>query len=223
MTLQELIRRFRALSHDRRASPFWADEDLMDWLNDAQAQACVRARLIREDARREVCRIGLSPARHTYALHPSVFEIIHLRLVPLVPEGRTRHVRLVSRELLDAEQPDWRDDERPASRAIQDDTSLRVVGAIQEGDALMLECYRLPLEPMQSMSDEPEIHPAHHEHLIQWALHKAFSVPDAEGFDPARSALAEQAFTAYFGPLPGSDMRRITREDVGHYTRAILQ
>ena len=69
---------------------------------------------------------------------------------------------------------------------------------------------------------EPEIHQAHHEHLIQWALHRAFSVPDSELFDPDRARLAEEEFTAYFGPLPDSDMRRKTREDVQHYVRGYL-
>ena len=65
-------------------------------------------------------------------------------------------------------------------------------------------------------------HKAHHEHLIDWALHRAFSVPDAEAFDPQRAALAEQAFTEYFGPLPDSDLRRITRHDVVHHNTVYL-
>ena len=54
------------------------------------------------------------------------------------------------------------------------------------------------------------------------ALHKAFSVPDSELFDPNRAALSERAFASYFGRLPDSDMRRITREDVAHHNEAIL-
>ena len=65
-------------------------------------------------------------------------------------------------------------------------------------------------------------HKAHHEHLIDWALHRAFSVPDSEMFDANRAAQAEEAFTAYFGPLPDSDMRRITRHDVVHHNTVYL-
>lgn len=81
---------------------------------------------------------------------------------------------------------------------------------------LTIEAYRLPAKVMSAPGHEPEIHEASHEHLIQWALHKAFSVPDSEAFDPQRATKAEDAFTAYFGPLPDSDMRRITREDTPH-------
>ncbi|RPP87255.1 hypothetical protein IPC1125_34030, partial [Pseudomonas aeruginosa] len=57
-------------------------------------------------------------------------------------------------------------------------------------------------------------------HLVQWALHRGFSIPDMESFDPNRAALAEAAFTAYFGERPDSDLRRITREDVPHHVEA---
>ncbi len=221
MTLADMIRRFRVLAKDAFMPYRAQDVDVTDWLNDAQAQACVRGRLIREDALPEVCRIALTPGQHTYPLHASAYEIIDLRLLP-ASGGRSRPMRLVSRELLNAEQPEWRDDTCPATQAIQDDTSIRVVGGFQAGDVLALECYRLPVQPMQDESEEPEIHQAHHEHLIQWALHKAFSIPDSELFDPGRAALAEEAFTAYFGPLPDSDMRRATRTDVVHHNRAIL-
>ena len=106
--------------------------------------------------------------------------------------------------------------------AIQTDTGLRMVGVVEDGDVLELEGYRLPLKKLENDGDKPEIHEAHHEHLIQWALHKAFSVPDSELFDPDRSALSERAFTDYFGLLPDSGMRRETRQDVQHYVRGYM-
>ncbi len=214
MTLEELIRRFRSLSKDQSEPYLWPDEDVTDWLNDAQAQACVRGRLIREDANSLMCRIALDPAKHTYPLHKSVYEIIHLRLIPLVGKPRTMHLK--SREWLDAQAPDWRDLDQPACWAIQNDTTVRVVGQIIAGDVLELECYRLPMKLMAVPTDKPEIHQAHHEHMIQWALHKAFSIPDADTFDSTRETAAETAFTSYFGPLPDSDLRRTTRTDQVH-------
>ena len=215
MTLEDLIHRFRVLSLDNVTPPFWADEDVIDWLNEAQNEACIRARLIREDEMEAVCSIALTPGTHTYALNPLVYEIIGLWIKPA--SGRKRPVKLRSREWLDHHLPEWRDCTRPAEIAIQDDTTVRIVGAVEAGDTLELECYRLPLRPMANDTNKPEIHTMHHAHLIDWALHRAFSVPDAETFDPNRAALAEQAFTRYFGPLPDSDMRRITRHDQQHH------
>ena len=161
----------------------------------------------------------LTAGQHTYALHPAAYELIDLWIEGA--DGR-RQVKLKSREWLQANVHNWRSLDQPACMAIQDDTTIRLVGTVATGETLVMECYRLPINQMLQETDEPEIHVAHHEHLIDWALHKAFSVTDAEALDKDRAALAERAFTSYFGTLPDSDMRRITREDVTHHNEAIL-
>jgi hypothetical protein len=218
MTLEELIQGFRLLADDR-VEPYRAEDvDVARWLNDAQRQACLRGRLLVAEGDPAMCRIELNTGQSVYPLHRAIYEIIHLRLVPAA--GRSRQVSLKSREWLDAEMPEWRDCPRPASIAIQTDTGLRVVGSFDPGDVLELEAYRLPLKSLANEMDKPEINGAHHEHLIQWALHRAFSVPDSEIFDPNRAKDAEREFTAYFGPLPDSDLRRETRHDVPHVNKA---
>jgi len=221
VTLEELIRRFRTLAVDKVQPYLFADEDVIDWLNDAQRQACIRGRLLREDANPAVCEIALTPGQRTYPLHKSVYEIINARIVPGNGD-RARTVFLASREWMDENMPDWRDEQGQAEFAIQDDTSIRVVGVITTGDKLVIECYRTPLKMLANDTDKPEIHEAHHEYLIQWALHKAFSVVDADTFDPQRSDRSEAAFTNYFGRMPDSDLRRMTREDVPHHNAPIL-
>ena len=222
MTLEDLIRRFRALARDTIEPYRWSDENVTDWLNDAQEQACVRGRLIADDSTPEVCRIELEPGKRGYKLHKAVHEIISLRHVSAI-EVVSWRVHLVSREWLDAEMPRWRDEEPSrAAYAIQDDTSIRIVGSIDVGDALHLDCYRLPLSKLENDMDEPEIASAHHEYLIHWALHKAYSVPDSEGFDANRSSQSEREFSAYFGPRPSSNLRRNSRHDVQHYIRGVL-
>lgn len=216
-----MIRRFRVAARDTVEPFLFPTEDVTDWLNDAQDQACVRGRLLREDALPEMCRIVLEAGKRTYKLHEAAYEIINLRILP-ANGGCSHPVTLKSREWLDNELPGWRDDTQPARFAIQDDTTIRLVGKITEGDVLALECYRLPIKRLRSEMDKPEIHVAHHPHLIQWALHRAFSVPDAETFDQKRADLAEIAFTEYFGPLPDADMRRITRHDVAHHNATFL-
>lgn len=221
MTLEDLIRRFRTMAMDKAHPYLFADEDVIDWLNDAQRQACIRARLLREDANPAVCEIALAPGQRTYPLHKAVYELINARIVP-AGGGRARTVFLASREWMDENLPDWRDEQGLAEFAIQDDTSIRVVGSITAGDKMVIECYRTPLKALANDIDKPEIHEAHHEHLIQWALHKGFSVPDSETFDQQRAERAEDMFARYFGPLPDSDLRRATRVDVVHHNAAVL-
>ena len=221
MTLEDLIRRFRTLAVDKVQPYLFADEDVTDWLNDAQRQACIRGRLLREDANPAVCEIALTPGQRTYPLHKAVYEIINARIVPSNGD-RARVVFLASREWMDANLPDWRAEQGMAEFVIQDDTSIRVVGAVTAGDKLAIECYRTPLKLLANDTDKPEIHEAHHEHLIQWALHKAFSVVDADTFDPQRSDRSEAAFTNYFGRMPDSDLRRLTRADVPHHNAPVF-
>ena len=220
MTLEELIQRFRVLANDRANPPFWTDEEIAGWLSDGQAQACIRGRLLREDANPAVCVIALAPGQHTYLLHKTVYELIDVRYVPMA--GKPRALFRVTREWLDNERPDWREDEYEPRYVIQDERSIRVVGKINTGDAIRIECYRLPMKALESDADKPEIHEAHHVHLIQWALKVAFSVVDADAFDPQRSEKAEAEFTRYFGPLPDADMRRETRWDVPHHNEAVM-
>lgn len=224
MTLQELIRRFRVSTRDTKLPYLFPDEDVTDWLNDALEQACIRGRLIRDDSTTAVTRIALTSGTHTYSLHESAYELISLRLLRLSGD-KPITLKLQSREWMDRNQPEWRDETRNVSdtrTVIQDDTSLRVVGVITTGDVLDLECYRLPLDPLATDVDEPEIHRSHHLHLIQWALHRAYSIPDVEVFDPNRAEQAERAFTRYFGLLPNADMRRMTREDTDHASESVL-
>lgn len=230
MTLADLIRRFRVLAEDKVKPYLWSDEDITDWLNDAQAQAAVRGRLLVEDANPAICEVAVVAGRHTYKLHPTVYELVRTGFRPAAAGGRPCKFSLKSREWLDANYPEWRDADdwqytRDGQRyLVQNDTSVRIVPIPGEDGMLTIEAYRLPLKKLTADNDtaSPEIHTAHHEHLIQWALHRAFGIPDSEVYDPVRAEKAERAFTAYFGPLPDSDMRRITREDVPHHNEAIL-
>lgn len=218
------------MSGDRHLPYLWDDADIVSWLNDGEIEACIRGRLIREDADPVVCRIALDPSIRAYALHPAVYEIINLRILSSSSD-RPRGVALKSREWLDEHYPDWRDMPRPSEWAVQDDTKLVMVGQIAAGEVLALECYRLPLAPMSLPDplnplvvarDTPEIHQAHHERLIDWALHRAYSIVDAETFDPARAGLAEGEFTRYFGLRPDCDLRRACREDILPHTYLFL-
>lgn len=221
MNLPELIRRFRVMANDRQEPFLWDDQDVIAWLNDAQAQACIRGRLILEDTNPDICDITLTPGLQVYSLHPSVYELVIVMMRPAT--GSAYRLNLVSREWLDANEPEWRTDTNPARYVIQGEKSLRVVGDFETGATLLIECYRTPAAVMALPSpldpdivSAPEIHQAHHEHLIDWALYRAYSIPDTETLDPQRAALAENAFTRYFGPLPDNNMRRATRHDVVH-------
>ena len=217
MQLLDLISRFRTLANDKVEPYFIDDASVIDWLNDAVSEACIRGRLLHESQNNDVCKIDVTTGIANYALHDSLYELSRIWFEPS-NGARGTYLALMSAENLDRRYRDdnWKLKQGTPQFAIQDDTGIRLVPIPDVDGELQLEGYRVPLSPMQNDTDIPEINQIHHVQLIQWVLHQAFKVPDVEFFDPNRSALAEQEFTNYFGPRPDSDLRRITREDIPH-------
>lgn len=212
MTLDQLICQFRVDADDLEKPVAFKDEWVAGWFTEAVAEAAVRGRLIMEAANPSICQIPVQLGKAVYSLHPSLYEVVHLRF-KATDAMRSEDVRLKTREELDRICPHWRDRDDRIEFAIQDDTQIQLVGIPKTDGVLFIEGYRLPLKPLVNGSDKPEINGIHHYHLVNWVLHRAFSKPDGETFDPNRAARAEAAFTAYFGDRPDSDLRRSTRHD----------
>ena len=223
MKLSELLRQFRVDSNDKVEPFFNEDIDVITWLNAAVSEACIRGRLLHESQDLDICNITVTTGNSQYQLHPSLYELTYIWFQP--DDGsRGLYLSLVSPESLDQHyvNENWRRLQGKPKFAVQDDTRIRLVPSPEQDGVLQLEGYRIPIVDMENDDDEPEINKTHHCYLINWALHKAYSIPDSEFFDPNRSALAEQAFTDYFGPRPDSDLRRMTREDTPHVVQPFL-
>jgi len=220
VNLAQLRAQFRYLADDRAGGHQADDAQLAFWLNEAQQQACLRARLLFEEENASVCTIALIGGQRRYALHPAVLEIG--RLWHVEAGGRKTRVDLASRGWLDRNMPDWHESSSAPPRfAVQDDTRLRLVGGFATGDAVQLHCWRLPLQEMVQDSDVPEIHAAHHAWLIDWALYRYYSVPDTEAIDPRREQQALARFERHFGTEPMADLKRSTRFDAPQGTVAM--
>lgn len=216
MTLEQLIARFRIEADDLATPYLWQRDWLAMWFSEAQDEAAVRARLLLDDFTGAVTQIEVTADVDAYKLHPKVIEIVRLGFKPEGDE-RATGIDLVTRERLDRDYCDWRT--RPAGDvrwAMQADTRLRLGPVPSRGGVLHMEVYRLPLKPLVNDSDKPEIHEAHHNHLVQWALYRAFSRPDADTHDPGRAEKAYAEFERYFGRSPDADLRRSTRHDLPH-------
>lgn len=216
-----LIAAYRVAAQDTERPYLVSDDQALEWLSEAEGEAAVRMRLLHESASAAVCEIDVASGTATYDLHESLYELTH---VAFRLDGATERtsVRLVSTGWLDQNVPCWRDETGTPLYAVQYETSIRLVPEPDAAGTLLLEGYRLPLTPMTDGEHEPEIHKAHHRYLVDWALYRTWGVPDSElqADDKATAALAR--FTAYFGPRPDANLRRITREDVEHHNVAHL-
>jgi len=217
MTRNDLVREFRIATQDQVAPYLWDTADIVRWLEEAEREACVRRRLLHESALPDVCQIVIAPGVAVYPLHPKLYELDH---IGFKEEGDTRRrpIEQVSTGYLDNTVPEWRDRAGCPRYAVQGDTTLRLVPTPDQAGTLFLEGYRLPLEVAGATTFE--IHQAHHRNLLDWALFRAFSVPDADTLDLNRSEVAEKAFAEYFGDRPDSDLRRLTRTDLDQHNVA---
>lgn len=215
MHREALRRRVRLLAQDTATPYLWQDEDIDDWLNEAQQEAAIRARLLRATPQSHpaLCEFSLTAGESAVTVPDALYEISHQEWA----EGSERRpLKLVSREWMDTTLPGWR--AMPAADPdylVQDRQQLEVVPPPIADGSVRIEGYRLP-EPMQADNDEPRIPLAHHIHLVQWALHVGYSLPDAETFNPGKSQAAEAEFTRYFGARPDADLRADTRNDETH-------
>ena len=220
MILEQLQASFYEDAHDKEARKFWSLDVVASHLSEAQQEAAIRGRLLYFDD--EFGEVATTAGTASYRLDQRIFEIVH---ASWAPAGTTRFDRLyiASVEEMDSRCSDWRSERshRP-EYLIHMDTQVRLPGVQTRDGTLKLEGYRLPLKPLTQPTDKPEINVAHHRHLVNWALYRAFSKVDAECFDPNRAAIAYAAFERYFGLRPDSNLNKWTRTDLPHHNAAIL-
>ena len=214
MTLAEMIQRCRIESNDTETPYFVSDDAYKIWLNDALVEASIRGRLIYEKTDKAITELHYQPHQSTAPFSPLFFEFEqvaikisdnHYMAIPLLSPDEV--IRKYGENFISP-------DGLPIC-AVQEDTAIRLFPTSAMPLTIKVQGYRLA-KPLANDEDEPEIHTTHHRHLCDYALMKAFSVPDAELFDPNRAALAEKYFNDYFGLPKDSDFRRLTREDKPH-------
>lgn len=221
MNLEVLVKRFREDADDNIEAYLFDTPWIVERLNDAENEACIRARLIHESSNVDVCQIAVVAGTAVYPLHASLYEIDHLAFRESGSIDRCT-LKIHSTEWLDDNVSGWRDLEGNPEYAVQTDSRLRLVPKPNAAGTLLLEGYRTPLTAMEADEDEPEINKLHHRHLVQWALFCAFNNPDVDFYDPNRAAIAEKEFEQYFGKRPDSDLRRSVREDEPQHVVAFM-
>jgi hypothetical protein len=202
MTLLDLIAHYRALADDR-VKPYFIEDGLLTFFaNEAQDQACRRARLI-VDASSDFLTIEVEPGEPLVVLDRRVLDVLR---GDAEHDERYTFLPPVSVAFMDSHYGQWQSDEGMPQQIITNwqTGAIRLHPAPNVPIQLRLQVVRLPLAPMQADTDEPEIRPEHHPALVQWMLHRGFSIPDSEQFDPGRAALALQQFQNEFGELHGA-------------------
>lgn len=196
MNLGELRARFRKEIRDNVKPYFFDDETVDAWINEAQDEACRRALLI-VDSTSDAASVSLSAGDIGADLDPSVIFIRRAKILgagnPLVPK--------VARSM-DEEMPAWEESIASTPLVFVPDWQrdyFRVWPPTRDDITIKMTVVRTALAPMVGDKDAPEIKGTYHVHLLDWAKHKAFAVPDMDAYDPKKSAAHEAAFVRNFG------------------------
>lgn len=215
MNLGELRDKFRADTGDTTVPYFWSDDTVARYLNEAETEAAIRAKLIRDTDELDVVLVESS-----LKLPEGLFDIQYAEL--RAADGTSYEIQGSSRDVLNIDKPGWRTTAERPENYIHDDRTLTLDSLPDADYTLYIEFFRTPAEAMEEDEDEPEIHPIHHDGLLQWAFHLAYSVPDADMFNPERAKQAEEEFIRMFGRRPTADLRRRQNANRPHRNRCHL-
>lgn len=216
MTLKELIAAFRVRAGDNVAPYQFSDEEITVFLNQADAEAAERALLIHDETTDAVCDVTLAADTATLSLHASILKIERATL----SDGVTK-LEVKSREQLDREWPDWETATGTPQYLIENgDGTATVVPIPTEADTASLVVKRLPLTEMAAEADTPEIPVRWHYKMLDWALHLAYSMPDADTFDKQKADKHESAFERSFGERIDANAQRKKRDQKPHIIKS---
>lgn len=212
MLLSELITLFRN-EVDDTAEPFlWSDEEAVEFANDAQNEACRRARLIVDSSTTAVCQIAVVAAAALVTLDPRVLFVRRARFATLLPLKR------MNMQDMEAYNPHWMDAAPNVPRVFVPDyeTGKLLLWPTPDANAtLLMTVVRDPLVEMDSQDDTPEISPRYHRSLRFWMMVRAYGKQDAEANDPKKEANALALFEQEFGRKSSAiDEAWIEREQV---------
>ena len=197
MNFEDIKAEARRLADDNDSQKYlWSDAEWLAWANEAQDEACRRARLIVDSTTAACCQITLANATATYDIDDRVLFIRRAKLT-----GRAPVLGRVSYRDLDREIPGWESETGEPRGYIpdMDDRKFRPYPIPNASGTVTLTVIRLPLYCMETIQDEPEIRPHLHRKLIPWMLYRAYSKQDAETRDEKKAAMWLAEFEAEFG------------------------
>lgn len=205
MSFDELLEAFYSDVNDSAIPHLTSKANVSRYLNEAEEEACIRANLLFDQTTPAVCEIAITAGTSVYKIHTAILNITKAYFMST--GGTEVELCIIDRLELDRRSKGWRRETGEPRYLIQDDTRIQLGCIPSTAGTLRIECYRLPLKKIED-ADKPEIHRAHHRHLVKWVSHRAYATPDSELFDPTRSARSLAEFEKEFGYHPSAHLKR---------------
>jgi hypothetical protein len=212
--LKGLLAVTREWLDDQEKPYLWETASLARAVNNAVREACLRARLLKDDAISlpELCRITVRAGQPRVRFAPEI-------LVPRSGRMESGGCRLwaLPAESMDRLRPHWDDDTTNTGSqpefAVMDlaQKTLHLYPTPATADTLLLRVWRMPLEKerMRNPQDTPVIKLPDDQELCHWACYEALLNPDAELSNPVKAGDHLAMFEQRFGSRPSlHDMAR---------------
>jgi hypothetical protein len=193
----------------------WDDASINRYLNNAVREACIRARLLKDDADSQpsFCTIAVIAGQARYSYIP---EILVIRSGAIIG-GNLPKLWALTAESMDRQEPGWDTNQNASSMSprymVMDLTqkSFRLSPTPTVNASLRLRVWRMPLSSELMTGDDiaPVIQIPDPEELLHWAAYEAYLKKDSETFDATRAAQHLAMFEQRFGSRPSlEDMAR---------------
>lgn len=206
VNLGDLRAATRAVLNDIVEPYLWQDDFIDHALNNAVREACIRARLLKDDemTQPKLCQYTVQPNQPLIAFDPTI-------LVPRSGRMASGYHKLwaLTAESMDRVRPCWENSmETPGCPRFMimdlSQKTIRLHPTPEIADTLNLRVWRMPqpTELMQADADTPVIQIPDAEELKHWAAYEAYLSPDGESAHTERAQLHLAYFEQRFGARP---------------------
>ncbi len=195
MNAGDLLQHFRYEVDDLEDPYLWSDDEVFEYMTDAERMFCRLTEGIEEARLPQICQLSVVPGTDWYAVSPL---ILKLRWATRGDNGRTITVSNPEKLALDGIAFD--SGTGGPVRALVAGMSKGVLRAWpmpNETVTINLGVFRLPLTPLTSEVSAFEIDEQHHIHLLSWMKHRAYNKHDADTYDPKQAEKYETVFRNY--------------------------
>ena len=178
------------------ASRYVKQVQIYAYANEAENEACRRARLLVDSSTAAICQIAVVACTAVYAFDERIIFIKRGKLA-----GGTAALGKASHVIMDERCPGWEAKSGVVEAFVTGlhSNQLQLYKIPNSDDTLKLTVIRTPLVAMTSPAAIPEIPSRLHLPLILWIKHKIFNNQDKELFDKTRADKSLADFEKYFG------------------------
>lgn len=212
MTLAELIAAARLRMDDVAAPYGWSDAEITMWLNEAEREACMRARLLSGEI-----TIAVLVGDGQYDLASTIFYVRRARIA-----APHRLLHRTDRITLDADHADWQATTGDPTHYFIEGRELFLYPLPTTARTLVLSVFRFPTSDMTIGTSTPEIPAHHHLDLLEWVCYRAAQKRDPDTLGIGDAALYYANFSRLFGPAPSARTQRAWLEAGGTTTARAL-